>query len=344
MQYGDYSISTVEDVARLRRRIAASGIPEKLTDRNLIIGTWNIRGFGRVYGSSEEPPAGAPKRNLRALALIAEIVRRYDVLAIQEVKRDTQGIRLLLDEFLGSDWGLILSDVTAGDAGNSERLALIFDRRRVRPTGLSGEIVLPKASPAGDPPAEQFDRTPYIVGFEARGQRFVLLTTHIKYGAAPAARGPELAQLALYTAKEIRDRAMSAEAEERNLIVLGDMNIDERGDNPLFMAFVSSGLMVPEQLLGVKSTYGQQAKYYDHIAWFPDENFTLAYATRAGSIDFSGAVFKELTTSQLSYRLSDHLPLWVEFRIDRSAEEMGRVLGLSEEQLARPDPLSDVPN
>jgi endonuclease/exonuclease/phosphatase family metal-dependent hydrolase len=126
-------------------------------------------------------------------------------------------------------------------------------------------------------------------------------------------------------------------AEERNLIVLGDLNIDERGDNPLFQAFVSMDLVVPAELLTVKTTYASQAKYYDHIAWFRGPDFTLAYMQHAGSIDFSGAVFKELTLAQLSYRLSDHLPLWVELHIDRSAEAMGRALGLTELQLGAPD-------
>jgi len=34
---------------------------------------------------------------------------------------------------------------------------------------------------------------------------------------------------------------------------------------------------------------------------------------RAGVIDFGGAVFKEMSLSQMSFRLSDHFPLWVEF-------------------------------
>ena len=49
----------------------------------------------------------------------------------------------MLDEFLGSDWGVILSDVTAGAKGNAERFAFLYDRRRVAPSGLAGEIVLP---------------------------------------------------------------------------------------------------------------------------------------------------------------------------------------------------------
>lgn len=69
-----------------------------------------------------------------------------------------------------------MSDVTAGDKGNTERSAYLFDTRRVTPSGLAGEIVLPP-TPDGDP-EEQFDRTPYLVGFVAGGERFALLTAH----------------------------------------------------------------------------------------------------------------------------------------------------------------------
>lgn len=337
MDYASYPRAVVEDIARLRRRIRNSGLPGKRTDHNLLIGAWNIRALGRVYDKWGENPR-SPKRNLRALACIAEIIRRLDVVAVQEVKRDTSGIRLLVEEFLGPNWGVILSDVTAGPEGNVERLAFIYDKRRVQPSGLAGEIVLPPTE-EGDP-VRQFARTPYMVGFQSGGERFVLLTAHIKYGEVPEDRLRELKALAEYIAVEIRDRARIAGAEESNLIVLGDFNIDRRGDNPLFQAFVSTGLLVPSQLLGLKTTYGTEPKYYDHIAWFMGD-LDLNYNGRAGVINFAGAVYKELTLRQMSYRVSDHFPLWVEFIVDRSAEYMAPTLGLDP---AMPDPLSTVPD
>ncbi|UCE08186.1 MAG: endonuclease/exonuclease/phosphatase family protein, partial [bacterium] len=179
MDYSDYPRLVVEDIVRLRRRIERSQLPAKMIDRNLIIGTWNIRNFGGIYERWDENQ-GSPKRNLRAMAYIAEIVRRFDVIAIQEVKWDTSAIRMLLGEFLGPNWGLIISDVSAGPKGNAERLAFIYDKRRVEPSGLAGEIVLPPTA-EGDP-VQQFDRTPYIVGFQSVGEGFALLTAHIKYG------------------------------------------------------------------------------------------------------------------------------------------------------------------
>jgi endonuclease/exonuclease/phosphatase family metal-dependent hydrolase len=335
IRYADYSRAAVEDVVRLRRRLDGANIPPRRTDHNFILGTWNLRAFGRVHRAWTENP-GSPKRNLRAMAGIAEVIRRFDVVAIQEVKRETEAIRMLVNDFLGPDWEMIVSDVTAGDAGNVERLAYVYDRRRVTPSGLVGEIVLPP-TPLGDP-MQQFDRTPFLVGFQAGSERFALLTAHIRYGSVPQDRIPELRELARFVATEIRDRSRVQGAEEVNLIVLGDFNIDKRVNNPLFDAFVSTGLWVPDALRSLTTTAGEQAKHYDQIAWFRDD-LTLLTQGRAGVIDFTRAVFPELTLSQMSHRVSDHFPLWVEFITDRSVEAMARTLGVDP---GMPDPFGGV--
>ena len=67
----------------------------------------------------------------------------------------------------------------------------------------------------------------------------------------------------------------------------------------------------------------------------------LQYSARAGVIDFVDAVFKEQSTLSMTYRVSDHFPLWVEFILDRSEEEMAERLGIDP---AMPDPLSTVPD
>jgi len=324
----------LEEIVRLHQRIDDSTMPQKIVDKNLLIGSWNIRNFGSVHESWRDKP-DRPKRNLRSLIYIAEIINRFDVIAIQEVKADTSGIRLLLEEFLGPNWGLIVSDVSAGSKGNNERLAFIYDKRRVAPSGLAGEIVLPPE--AGGDPAQQFDRTPYIVGFQTAGERFALLTAHIRYGDRPEERLGEIEALSRFIADEIRGRA-TAGGEEKNLIVLGDFNIDDRGNNPLFQAFVSTGLVVPSQLLNLKTTYSTKPKYYDQIAWFMG-NLDLLTDDRAGVIDFAGAVYRDYGLRQMSFRISDHFPVWVEFILDRSKEQIAQRLGIDP---AMPDPFKSI--
>lgn len=79
-----------------------------------------------------------------------------------------------------------------------------------------------------------------------------------------------------------------------NLLVLGDFNLDRIGD-PLFEAFVSTGLWPPTELNDVPRTVfdNDRAKhFYDEIAWFSDTDGksllrSLTYAMHAGSFDFS---------------------------------------------------------
>ncbi len=330
MDYAQYPHPVLEDIVRLRRQMTRLNLPRKLLDHNVLVGTWNVRAFGAVYPGWDENP-GSPKRNLRAMAYIVEIIRRFDVVAIQEVKEDTSGLQLLLD-WLGPNWGVIVTDTTTGSAGNNERLAYVFDRRRVQPSGLAGEIVLPPT--ANGNPAQQFARTPYMVGFQIGVEQFVLLTTHIRYGKTPAERVGEISALARYIATELRGRSKASPGQANNLIVLGDFNTDKRGDDPLFRAFVADGLTVPKQLENLRTAFvGKEPKFYDQIAWFMGD-FKLNLNS-AGVIDFAEVIYPEISLTDLSFRLSDHLPLWVEFALDRSTEHLVHTLGL--DQLP-PDP------
>jgi endonuclease/exonuclease/phosphatase family metal-dependent hydrolase len=336
MDYSRYPRNMVEDIARLRRRIEASMIPAKVIERNLIIASWNIRSLGRIYDSYEEN-TGSPKRNLRGLAYIAEIIQHFDIVAIQEVKNDLTGVRKL-QEWLGPDWGVIFTDVTLGALGNNERLTFLFDSRRVTPSGLAGEIVLPPTE-RGDP-AKQFARSPYAVGFQTHGESLVLVTAHIYYGRSRDDRIGEISALAEHVAEEMHARALKGKFEEGSVIVLGDFNTDKRGDDPLFRAFTATGLTVPLPLRKLRTALGKEPKYYDQIAWFMDA-FDLIPTGRCGVIDFSGAVYPELTLHQMSFRVSDHLPLWVEFNLDHSEEIMAETLGLDP---GMPHPLDSVPD
>jgi hypothetical protein len=84
-----------------------------------------------------------------------------------------------------------------------------------------------------------------------------------------------------------------------NLIVLGDFNIDKRHGDPLFDAFVSEGLWVPQAIRETRTTTGREAKHHDQIAWFRDD-FTLLTEGRAGTVDFVDAIFKNLSRAQMS--------------------------------------------
>ncbi len=289
-------------------------IPAK-SDDNLLIGSWNLRAFSEVTPKWAAEVGDSPTRDWRAVALIAEIISHFDVVAVQEIRRNPAALRHLLGQ-LGPTWRVIVSDVTEGDAGNGERLGFVYDSDRVQPSGLVGEIVL--ASTAPDI-REQFARSPYAVSFSRKDIGFLLTTDHILWGDNEAARLPEITAFAQW----MRNWLERTNDWNENLLVLGDFNLDRFG-SPLYEAFVNTGLFPPTDLSDVPRTIFDDDKtrhFYDQIAWFYDakpEKIWLSHLdyVRGGSFDFLPHVFAGLTKNQISWRMSDHYPLWVEFRIE----------------------------
>lgn len=310
-----------EDLATLRDALDASPIPPKALDRNVLIATWNIRSFGRVTQKWTTDPSDSPKRSLGHVRAIADIISRFDVVALQEVKRDLEGLRLLM-QALGPDWGWILTDLTRGSAGNQERMAFVFDLRRVRPSGLAAELVVPIETQTSVTEAglqKQFARTPYAVSFESQGTTFTLVTVHVIWGGNAQQRLPEIEELARWLA----DWATGGDEFGENLLTLGDFNID-RLDDPLYQAFVATGLRpAPEHVNLPRTLFDDPDKphFYDQIAWFtgamgaPQLTPPLRYEGLGGNFDFRPVLQKSLSNVELSWRISDHFPLWASFSV-----------------------------
>ena len=305
------------------RGVLDQEIPRKVLDYNLLVATWNIRSFGNLTPKWAAGSNDSPKRDLHSLACIGEIISRFDVVAIQEVTSNIKALRHLL-KYLGPNWGLILTDVTKGNPGNNERLAFVYDTRKVQLSGLACEIAVPKEQLdlgviSSDALDRQFARTPYAVSFRSGEKTFILVTLHVLYGDRSSDRVPELTAIAQWLA----DWAKSINSWGHNFIALGDFNIDRHGDG-LYDAFVSTGLNVPQEMNDVlRSIFAdpndhQLEKFYDQIAWFDGDNgapaLSLQYS-KGGNFDFVPHVLKSrnLTKSQLSWRISDHYPLWTEF-------------------------------
>ena len=298
-------------------------LPDKALDKNLLIGTWNLRAFGDLYDNWVAGANDTPKRDKQSLMCIAEIVSRFDVIAIQEVKGNLRCLRHML-KLLGPNWSFSMTDVTRGRPGNDERMAFLFDTRKLQLSGLAGELVVPAemlSEIAPDALTRQFARTPYAVSFRTAGHTFILITLHVIYGEDAAARKPEVKAIAEWLAEWAHD----INEWDHNLIALGDFNID-RQDDELYQAFTSTGLRTPDDLNKVPRTlfsdpvHPNLNKFYDQIAWFPqvegEPAFSLKY-NRGGSFDFTKVVLmsRGLIKQGLSWRISDHYPLWVEFLV-----------------------------
>ena len=308
-----------DEMASLRMALDATVPRKRPLGRNLLVATWNLKDFGGLTPKWDAGPDDSPKRDYRALWAIAEIVSRFDVVAVQEVGGDLAALRTLM-KTLGPGWRFLMTDVNRGAAGGGERMAYIFDAARTELSGLAGELVVPPEwllEIAPEALKRQFARAPYAVSFQAGDTTVILVTLHVLYGNAAAERVPELRAIARWMA----DWARTVNRWHHNLVVLGDLNIDRRGDT-LWQAFTSTGLTVPPELNEVRRSIfadpGEPTlgKFYDQIAWFGSGRSQLMQLSlrAAGGFDFVPHLYRDtgMSKAQLQYRVSDHYPLWVE--------------------------------
>ncbi len=113
------------------------GLPERRR-KSVVIGTFNIRKLGAIKNRSPQ-----------AWSFLSRICSHFDLLAVQEVMDNLEGLRHLRQN-LGDDYGAVVSDVTGGlfnpqdvikgKRGNNERLAFLFNWKRIRRTELASDI------------------------------------------------------------------------------------------------------------------------------------------------------------------------------------------------------------
>lgn len=110
------------------------GLPERRAD-SVVLASFNIRKLGAVK-----------KRSPETWAFLTMILERCDLIAVQEVMNDLEGLRHLRD-LLGKDYGMITSDVTGAFAGEdgseegmAERLAFLFNWRNIERTEIATDV------------------------------------------------------------------------------------------------------------------------------------------------------------------------------------------------------------
>ncbi|MBI9091964.1 MAG: endonuclease/exonuclease/phosphatase family protein [Desulfobacterium sp.] len=137
--------------AALKAHIDAADRPDNMeppSDRSrfLRIATWNIREFdSSSYGY----------RSQESKAYIAEILSHFDLIALQEIRRDLDALDDV-KRLLGPNWDYIATDVTEGASGNKERMAFLFNRNKVWFRNVAGELTLPKGQKITDPFGDRF--------------------------------------------------------------------------------------------------------------------------------------------------------------------------------------------
>lgn len=303
-------------------------IPQKTVSETLLLATWNIREFSMS------------KRLEESFYYIAEIISRFDIIALQEISGDLGALHKVMD-ILGKKWDYIVTDSTEGSAGGNERMAFLYDKGKLTFKNLAGEIVLPDKSLIDG--KLQFARTPFCVAFQAGWFMFNLTTVHIYYGKEKGEeyerRVKEIDNIASFLSKR-------AKQENVNYILLGDFNIVDPTDQTM-LALEKNKFIIPDEIKNNPSDISG-TKYYDQIAFKLKEGENMFVFSKdkqkAGTFKFFNYLFtpeelsiyrpffeskntvgkteKQVQTYYLSkwrtFQLSDHYPLWVELKIDFS--------------------------
>jgi deoxyribonuclease-1-like protein len=283
---------------------AGANVPPLFDGPKIRIASFNIQDFG---------PTKAGKREV--WVTLAEIIRRFDVVAIQEISSKDQS---LMRNFLaavngpGRAYDIVLGP-RLGNSNQMEQYAYLYDTSRI--------IVDPSTVYTVGDPENLLHREPLVATFRTRMPEetaftFILVNVHtdpdvVFTRPTPGAMPGEIDVLA-----EVYRVVRQASQNEDDVIMLGDFNVDDRRLGRL------------GQIPGIKplllnvATNVRQDKMYDNIILH--EPSTTEYAGVSGVFD----IRRELGLTNLSQadleQISDHLPVYAEFYATER-DGMGRI-------------------
>lgn len=263
---------------------ADSGAPAGPVGDSIVIASFNIQVFGQ--SKLDKPDV---------MQTLAQIVRQFDVVAIQEVRSSQQDVLPRFVELInanGARYDFAIGD-RLGRTSSKEQYAFVFNTATV-------EIDRSTIYTVGDPD-DLLHREPMVASFRTRGVdpeeafTFTLVNIHTD---------PDEVDMEVDALDDVLQAVRSDGRGEDDVILLGDLNADERNFGELGQMadiyWVISG--VPTNTRGTKT--------YDNLLFFA--HATTEFSGRGGVLNFQEE-FK-LTPDQ-ALEVSDHFPVWGVFDI-----------------------------
>jgi deoxyribonuclease-1-like protein len=262
------------------------------------LASFNIQVFGRTKLDKPE-----------VMQVLAETVRKFDLVAIQEVRSTTDDILPRFVEMInstGRHYDFVIGP-RLGRTNSKEQYAFVFDTQTIEVDRSSIYTV--------DDRDNLFQRPPLVSSFRVRGPppdqafTFTLIDIHTE---------PDEAEAEINALAQVYRAVRNDGRGEDDIILMGDLNADEKKFGLLKqlpnISWVISG--VPTNTRGSKT--------YDNIIF--DRAATVEYTGRAGVFD----IMREynLTLNQ-ALEVSDHFPIWAEFSSYEGGTP-GRLAGRSE--------------
>ncbi len=260
----------------------------------VVLGSWNVANFGLTS----------------SLQSRAEVIRQFDIVALQEVLSE-EAVRNLVVELgkqsaleAGDDrehWDYLISPFV-GSGGYRERYAFVFCTDTVSPVADGPRGLYPEVDES------DFAREPFFATFRAGAFDFTLVTVHIIWGNASAQRTAECHRLA-----SVWNWVQALDLAENDVILVGDFNRDRPTHNA-FAPLRAQGITPLLTKTGTRTTFGARGSggyWYDNI-WV-DLQYTQSEWT--GSV---GVGLPEWSTYGGPCRedlrgISDHCPVWAVF-------------------------------
>lgn len=300
----------LKNLAAYKKNKPDRNIPAKKNNR-LLIATWNIANLG------------TQKREQEHYKIIAEMLNWFDLIAIQEVNDNLEGLRNLQKE-LSTNFKIIFSDAS----GNDERMCFLFNKKKVELKEKVGEIAIPAEElkdiklPEIKSEFRGFSRSPFLATFKANNFVVALINAHNYFGDESELKSIERRSLEAYCIGRWADlRRKSKYCYTQNIIALGDFNLPkiEPGDL-VYKALLARGFEIPEHSTKIYSNINNDM-HYDQIVFMPGLKSLI---TNSGVFDFDGALFPELWDKEkpnilknyLRYYISDHRIKWIEISTD----------------------------
>jgi len=146
-------------------------VPQKAANK-LLAATWNFTNFGVQNRTDDD------------LALMAEIVSWFDLVAVQEIADNITQLRDLIAH-LPDSYHVVLTDI----GENYERAGFLYDSSKVTRLELAGEVAVPPKDhryirmKGVSGSSRGFDRNPYLAAFQAGSLTFTAVSAHLYFGS-----------------------------------------------------------------------------------------------------------------------------------------------------------------